>query len=279
MSRRPLDGRRIRIIARHGVDQGFTLWGLVDQRMFQDSASNTVTPAQNARVLLVEDEEAIRELVTFHLELAHLDTIVALDGKEAVRLTEARAFDLVILDLVLPALDGISVCHAIRRGRINRDVPILILTARAEETDRVTGLESGADDCLTKPFGIRELMARIRALLRRPRRVLRHSLRGQPTVSAHGVTIDPTRRRVVASGKSVSLTPNEFRLLYLLASHPGVVFDRDELRARVWPDEVSGTSRGVDTLVKRLRRKIEADPPAPTRILTARGAGYKFAES
>jgi len=231
-----------------------------------------------ASVLLVEDEEAISDLVQFHLDIAGFDTTIEPDGAQALRIAMERPFDIVILDLVLPGLDGISVCQAMRREGPNREVPILILTARAEESDRVVGLESGADDYLTKPFGVRELVARVRALLRRPRssRALTREL---PVVSAGSVTVDPTRRQVICDDRVVALTPQEFRLLYLLVSNPGVVFDRDELMVRVWPEDVFVTSRGVDMLVLRLRRKIERDPSQPTRIVTARGAGYKFEKS
>ena len=155
-----------------------------------------------------------------------------------------------------------------------------MLTARADEADRVIGLESGADDYLTKPFGVRELLARLKALLRRPRSTWRSATgpREHAVVSHLGVTVDPTRRRVTVDGRVVALTPHEFNLLYLLASHPGVVFERDDILARVWKGDVFVTARGVDALVKRLRRKIEADPSQPVRVLTAWGTGYKFGE-
>jgi DNA-binding response OmpR family regulator len=187
----------------------------------------------------------------------------------------------IILDIVLPGVDGVTVCQAIRKEGPNREVPILMLTARADESDRVIGLESGADDYLTKPFGVRELLARLKALLRRPRSTWRSAtrVREHDVVSHLGVTLDPTRRRVTVDDRVVALTPNEFDLLYLLASHPGIVFERDEILARVWKDDVFVTARGVDALVKRLRRKIEVDPSQPTRVLTSWGTGYKFGES
>jgi two-component system OmpR family response regulator/two-component system alkaline phosphatase synthesis response regulator PhoP len=186
-----------------------------------------------------------------------------------------------VLDLVLPALDGITLCQAIRRSGPNREVPILMLTARREESDKIVGLESGADDYVTKPFSIREFLARINALMRRPRstwRAASPSADEAPAVSVLGVTIDPTRRRVTRDGRLVSLTPQEFSLLYLLASNAGIVFTREELLSRIWNNGVFVTDRGVDTLVKRVRRKIETDPKRPTRIITVRGAGYKFGE-
>lgn len=205
------------------------------------SSGVSAAPRVRRCVLLVEDEEAIRDLVQFHLDLAGLETVVAVDGTQALRLVRERVFDAVILDL-LPGLDGISVCQAIRREGPNHDVPILMLTARAEESDRVVGLESGADDYLIKPFGVRELVARVRALLRR-RRGFATPARRLPVMTTAGISIDPTRREVTCDGTVVSLTPQEFRLLYLLASNPGVVFDREELMVRVWPADVFVTSR------------------------------------
>ena len=233
-----------------------------------------------SRVLVVEDEEAIRELVCFHLDLAGYECTTAVDGRAALEIATERPFDLIMLDVVLPSIDGVTLCQAIRRAGTNREVPILMLTARREESDKVVGLESGADDYVTKPFSIRELLARIKALMRRPRSTWRVAATGtgEPVVSALGVTIDPTRRRVTRDGRAVSLTPQEFNLLYLLASNPGIVFSRDELLTRIWDNGVFVTDRGVDTLVRRLRQKVESNPSCPTRIITVRGAGYKFGE-
>jgi DNA-binding response OmpR family regulator len=244
--------------------------------------SGNMTHHGRPHVLMVEDEEAIRDLVAFHLKLSDFDFTAVGNGTDALRLAGERPFDVILLDILLPGIDGITVCQAVRREGPNRETPILMLTARSEESDRVVGLESGADDYLTKPFGVRELLARLKALLRRSTRMGERAAprtRELPVVSQLGVTIDPTRRRVTVDDRVVTLTPQEFSLLYLLASHPGTVFDREELLARVWEDEVFVTVRGVDTLVKRLRRKIEADPSQPTRVVTTRGAGYKFSES
>ncbi len=233
-----------------------------------------------SRVLIVEDEEAIRDLVGFHLDLTGYECTSIGDGREALALVVQRPFDLIVLDLGLPTLDGMSLCRAIRQEGVNRDVPILMLTARREEADKVLGLESGADDYLTKPFGVREFLARINALMRRPRSTWRAATvpGHRPILSAEGVTVDPVRRRVVCDGQVVALTPQEFSLLYVLIANPGVVLTREDLLARVWENNVYVTDRGVDALVKRLRRKIEVNPSQPTRILTARGAGYKFGE-
>jgi DNA-binding response OmpR family regulator len=233
------------------------------------------------RVLLVEDERHIRDLVQLHLELEGCVTTPVGNGEDALRLLRERPFDLVVLDLMLPGLDGLTVLRALRRDPLNADVPVLLLTARREETDKVLGLETGADDYLTKPFGVRELVARARALMRRPRRS-RTVIDGTPLEQApirfHHVAIDPARRRVTAGDHEVELTAREFDLRLLRASHPGIVFSREALLARVWKGEAYVTERSVDTLIKRIRRKIERDPANPELILTVWGSGYKAAD-
>lgn len=236
--------------------------------------------------LIVEDDPNIRTLLELHLRLEGLDYTSVADGHAALAALEQTRFDLVLLDLMLPGVDGISVCRAMRRGRANADTPVLMLTARREESDKVLGLESGADDYLAKPFGLRELVARVRALLRRPRLSAAARLEPGPAqvsstdrpVAVHGIEIDPARRRVRVRGGEVELTAQEFRLLHLLASHPGIVFSREALLARVWPDQTYVTPRSVDTLVKRLRRRIETSPNDPQVILTVWGSGYKCAD-
>jgi len=239
-----------------------------------DTASTPGTT--NARALVVEDEPNIRELVSLHLGLEGLTVTKAVDGDEALRLASSEPFDVVVLDLMLPKIDGVTVCRAIRRQATNGDVPILMLTARREETDKVLGLESGADDYLTKPFGVRELVARVRALLRRPR-ASKHGI-GLPgeVITAGPLRVDPSRRQVQRDGRSIDLTPHEFDVLYLLAANPGIVFTRDMLLERVWTADIHVTERSVDTLVKRLRQKVEEDSANPTLILTVWGTGYKF---
>ena len=234
-----------------------------------------------SRVLVVEDEAHIRELIQLHLGLEGLEIEAVADGQEALVRANSQAFDLVILDLMLPGVDGISIARAIRRDGPNQDVPILILTARSDESDKVLGLESGADDYLSKPFGVRELVARARALLRRPRRSqlqAEAASGGERPLEIHGLHIDPSRRLVKIKGDAVDLTAQEFRLLLVLASHPGIVFSRDALLTRVWPDHTFVTERSVDSLVKRLRRRIEKDPADPQILLTVWGSGYKFAD-
>ena len=230
------------------------------------------------RVLVVEDEPHIRELVVLHLGLEGLDVVEAKDGEEAIRLIRARPFDLCVLDLMLPRIDGLSVCRAIRREPLNADTPILMLTARRDEADKVLGLESGADDYLTKPFGVRELVARVRALLRRPRASHAATTTGAEMVSAGALTVDLARRQATLDGRILDLTPHEFEVLHLLAANPGIVFSREKILERVWTNETHVTGRSVDTLVKRLRQKIEVDTRQPVLILTVWGTGYKFAD-
>jgi len=231
-------------------------------------------------VLVVEDEQNIRELVCLHLGLENYDCVPSGDGETALKLARARHFDLVILDVMLPGLDGVTVCRAIRRDSENPDVPVLMLTARREESDKVVGLESGADDYLTKPFGVRELVARVRALLRRgPRPLAADGPRpaARPITYKH-IEMDPARRRVQVGAADVELTSNEFQLLYVLLGSPGIVFSREALLSRVWKDQTFVTVRSVDTLIKRLRKKIEKNPAEPEVILTVWGAGYKAAD-
>jgi DNA-binding response OmpR family regulator len=226
-----------------------------------------------ARVLIVEDEPHIRELLALHLGLEGLTVSTCGDGAEALDMVGAAAFDLVVLDLMLPRIDGLTVCSTIRRSALNAETPVLILTARREESDTVLGLETGADDYLTKPFGVRELVARVRALLRRPRR-------GASTdvVAVAGIRIDPARRMVHVDDHPVDLTPHEFDVLLLLASNPGIVYSREALLGRVWSRDTHVTGRSVDTLIKRLRQKVETESEVPTRILTVWGTGYKFTD-
>src|SRR5262245_8222679 len=238
------------------------------------------------RVLVVEDEPNIRELVCLHLGLEGYACEGVGDGQTALKRADGERFDLLVLDVMIPGLDGLSLCRAVRNGRTNRDVPILMLTARREESDKVIGLESGADDYLTKPFGVRELVARARALLRRPRQppaapAAATTAGGDdlgPPITVHGIDIDPPRRRVRVAGRDVDLTDQEFRLLYLLATHVGIVFSREALLAKIWRGDTFVTVRSVDTLVKRLRRRVEPDPANPRFLVTVWGVGYKFAD-
>src|SRR5581483_5910570 len=176
----------------------------------------TMAATSGPRVLVVEDEPNIRELVCLHLGLEGYSCEGVGDGREALKRAESDAFDLLVLDLMIPGIDGLSLCRAVRNGRTNRDVPILMLTARREESDKVIGLETGADDYLTKPFGVRELIARARALLRRPRQAMGDEDGTPGPVRVHDVEIDPARRRVRIDSRDIELTDQEFRLLHLL---------------------------------------------------------------
>lgn len=233
------------------------------------------------RVLVVEDEPHIRELVCLHLGHEGYTCEGVDDGTAALERTEKERYDLLVLDVMIPGLDGVSLCRAVRNGRLNHAVPILMLTARREEVDKVIGLESGADDYLTKPFGVRELVARARALLRRARPDAGEAvLPGEQgaIVRVQDLEIDLARRRVRVRGEEVTLTDQEFRLLHLLATHVGIVFSREALLAKIWRGDTFVTVRSVDTLVKRLRRRIESDPAEPKYLATVWGVGYKFSD-
>jgi two-component system, OmpR family, response regulator VicR len=237
-------------------------------------------PQPRRTVLVVEDEQNIRDLICLHLGVEGYTCVGAATGTEALDLAARQTFDLMVLDLMLPGVDGVSVCRAVRRDSVNRDVPILMLTARREESDKVLGLDSGADDYLTKPFGVRELLARVRALMRR--RALDGGAaaaeQGQKAITYKHIEMEPARRRVRVGGRDVELTAHEFNLLYVLLAQPGIVFTREALLRRTWREDTFVTVRSVDTLVKRLRRKIEADPANPAVILTVWGSGYKAAD-
>ena len=224
------------------------------------------------RLLIVEDDKDIVELVRYNLEKEGYQTNVAVDGLTALSTLKKSPPDLVILDLMLPKLPGLEVCREIRRDQSLNRLPILILTAKGEEADRVVGLELGADDYVTKPFSPRELAARVKALLRRAEP-------GAPTeklIEIGGLRIDPAAYRVTRAGKPVPMSTLEFRLLYFLAARPNRVFTRDQLLDAVWGTERFVTPRSVDVYVRRLREKIEMDPQHPAYMKTIRGAGYIF---
>jgi len=231
------------------------------------------------RALVVEDDAAIREVVRFHLDLAGFDVTELGDGRRALDLGRTSRFDLILLDVMLPWVDGITLCRAFREAGENMATPLLMLTARDSESDKVVGLESGADDYLTKPFGARELVARAMALLRRHHRLSSESAETTRLVARRDLKMDLDKREVVVRGSAIDLTKQEFDLLRLLMTHPGIVFNRDALLARVWGGDTYVTDRTVDTVVSRLRRKIEVDPQDPELILTAWGLGYKFVDA
>jgi DNA-binding response OmpR family regulator len=223
-----------------------------------------------SRILVIDDEPTIRESVSYALEREGFEVRAVEDGEIGLRVAREEPFDAVVLDVMLPGLSGTEVC---RRLRAESAVPILMLTARTAEIDRVVGLELGADDYVPKPFAMRELVARVRALLRR--RELDRSEDGWYR-RVGGIEIDFRRHEVRVDGTRVDLTPAEFKLLALLASDPGRAWERRELMRQLWESEHVGDERAVDAHVVNLRRKVEVDPSAPRRILTVRGVGYSL---
>jgi DNA-binding response OmpR family regulator len=229
-------------------------------------------------ILVVEDDLTLLETLEYNLTAEGYEIHTAADGLTALEAARREQPDLIVLDLMLPTLDGFEVCRILRR---EMSVPILMLTARVDEVDRVVGLEMGADDYLTKPFSMRELVARVKALLRRVR-LIREELageqaRGEPDRLVFGdLEVDLDRRDVLVRGESVRLKPQEYELLVFLARHPGMALSRDLLLERVWGWDYVGGSRTVDVHVRWLREKIEEDPANPERIVTVRGVGYCF---
>jgi DNA-binding response OmpR family regulator len=225
-------------------------------------------------VLVVDDEEAIAEAVRARLENEGFRVLVAGDGPSAIEITEAESPDLVVLDLMLPGMDGLEVCARIQRDRW---VPVLMLTARTEEADKVAGLAVGADDYLTKPFSLRELAARVKAILRRVQRIRERPEPAEP-IERDGLAVDPVRRRVRVDEDEVGLTPLEFEILFTLAGQPGVVFTREQLMDRIWGYRDYAGGRVVDSHVARIRRKLGEDGAEPRFIRTVHGVGYAFRE-
>jgi DNA-binding response OmpR family regulator len=222
---------------------------------------------------VVDDEEAIAEAVRARLQSEGFEVVVAGDGPEAIGLCEQVHPDLVVLDLMLPGMDGLEVCRQIQRDRW---VPVLMLTARTEEADKVAGFAVGADDYLTKPFSLRELVVRVRAILRRMERI--GSLPADEPIDHAGLAIDQARRTVAVDGSSVQLTPLEFEILLTLARTPGVVFTREQLMDKVWGYRDYAGGRVVDSHVARIRRKMGEDGTEPRFIRTVHGVGYAFRE-
>jgi DNA-binding response OmpR family regulator len=222
-------------------------------------------------VLVVEDEATMATVLRYNLEREGYRCLVAPDGARAIELAPRERPDLILLDLMLPGIDGIEVC---RRIRSRSNVPIIMLTARVDEVDRVVGLEVGADDYVTKPFSMRELLARVRAGLRRAEMRTAHEPSLIPLMP--GLTIDPNRRQVLRDGHPVPMKPKEFDLLHFLARHPRQVFTRERLLDQVWGYEFAGQTRTVDVHVRWLREKIEPDPANPAYLLTNRGVGYRL---
>ena len=224
-------------------------------------------------ILIVEDERNLCHLIRDNLQEQGYQVLQAFDGPSALTMAKDAVPDLVILDIMLPGVDGLEVCRRLRQTSI---VPILMLTARAEEIDRVLGLELGADDYLTKPFSMRELKARVRALLRRVEMMQTTGLSANQVLTTAGRYLDPTSYETRLDDQAIDLTPKEFALLYLLVRHPGRVFSRAYLLDEIWGYEAAAYDRTVDTHVYRLRQKMGAEGDLAQRIVAVRGIGYKF---
>src|SRR5262245_9776317 len=228
-----------------------------------------------ARILLVDDEQAVQTLLTYPLRKEGYDVVAAMDGQEALdRFGEGR-FDLVVLDIMLPKLDGIEVC---RRLRTRSQVPIIMLTAKGDEIDKVAGLEMGADDYITKPFSVREFRSRVKAALRRGGMAGRSPADNEP-IRAGDLEIDFERRSTLLKGSSVQLTFVEFEILAALAGAPGRVFTREMLLEHIWGDSTYRDPRTVDVHIRHLREKLETDPKNPEYLFTVRGVGYRFRDT
>ncbi|HAH87030.1 MAG: response regulator transcription factor [Armatimonadota bacterium] len=224
-----------------------------------------------ARILIVEDETLLAETVAFNLREEGYKADIAGDGASAIDLLRREKPDAVLLDIMLPGIDGLEVCKLIRR---ESDVPVIMLTAKSREVDKVVGLEVGADDYVTKPFGMMELIARVRAALRRSR----CSVRPADVLQGHGLELDTARHTVRVHGIEAGLRPKEFELLHILMANRGRVMERSLLLDRVWGENEYIDAGTVDVHIRRLREKVEENPSKPARILTVRGVGYKFAE-
>jgi len=216
--------------------------------------------------------------VRLHLSLAGFQVTDVDDGAKALAIVRAERFDIIVTDVALPGVDGLTLCGALRSHGPNIDTPLLIVTSRVSETDKVLGLESGADDYITKPAGMRELIARVHALLRRVNRGVKTPPAADRAIRQHGVLVDAHKRTAIVNGHLVDLTKQEFDLLHLLLSSPGVVFTREALLSRLKGSDTYVTQRTVDAVISRLRYKLETDPRKPGLILTAWGVGYKCAD-
>ncbi|QHJ00355.1 response regulator [Xylophilus rhododendri] len=232
---------------------------------------------QAPRILLVEDDRHIADLLLLHLRDEHWEVTHCARGDDGLRQLEAGGWSLLILDLMLPGVDGLEIC---RRARAQPHyVPIIIVSARSSEVHRILGLEIGADDYLPKPFSVLELVARAKALLRRVEALAQNARQEAGSIAAGGLSMDPVARQARLDGAALELTPREFDLLYFFARQPGKVFSRLDLLNAVWGYQHEGYEHTVNTHINRLRAKIEANPAAPARILTVWGKGYRFASA
>ncbi|HEY2603419.1 MAG TPA: response regulator transcription factor [Thermoleophilaceae bacterium] len=227
---------------------------------------------QPARILLVDDEQSVQKLLAYPLRKEGYEVVPALDGEEALERCRGQTFDLIVLDVMLPKLDGFDVCRQIRA---QSSVPIIMLTAKAEEFDKVLGLELGADDYITKPFSMREFRSRVKAVLRRSD-LLREEQRDEEPLSAGDLSVDFAKRTVEIRSEPVRLTYVEFEILSILARNPGRVFSRTMILDRLWGDSSYRDPRTIDVHIRHLREKIERDPKDPEFLFTVRGVGYHF---
>ncbi len=232
----------------------------------------------NNKVLIVDDERAIVDILKYNLEKNGMTAVCAYDGGEGLRLARESDPDVILLDVMLPVMDGFEVCRTLRAEGNN--VPIIMITAREEETDKVFGLELGADDYITKPFSMREVVARVRTNMRRAVAMAPQSA-PEPSgdqLRAKDLMIDKARHAVFKDGKEIELTQREYELILYLAENPGKVISREELMSRVWQYDYYGDLRAVDVAIRRLREKLEPNPSEPEYVMTKRGAGYYFAD-
>ncbi len=230
-----------------------------------------------AKILIVDDEEDIAELVSYNLAREGFATVMAHDGETALRKVKLEKPDLVILDLMLPGMNGLDICKALRANAQTAALPIIMLTAKSDELDKILGLEIGADDYVTKPFSVKELVARVRSLLRRSQEGAKAI--AKEVYEQNGLFINYVSCNVRVNGGEVTLSPTELKLLFFLSRNPGRVYSRNQIIDHVWGDDTFITDRAVDVHIRRLRSQIEQDMENPRYILTVRGFGYKFADS
>jgi two-component system OmpR family response regulator len=235
---------------------------------------NWVRVMADNKILLVEDDKTLLDVLTYNLTKEGFHVVTATDGIQALEIARGDKPQLVVLDIMLPQLDGLEVCRTLRR---EMTVPILMLTAKSEEIDKVVGLEMGADDYMTKPFSMREFIARVRAILRRTEMVKQEAIVGRDKrIRIGDLEVDPDRHVVTLRGNIIELTPKEFDLLSFLIRNKGRVFSRDYLLDKVWGYDFAGDTRTVDVHIRWLRQMIEVDPAHPRQLITVRGVGYKF---
>ncbi len=232
--------------------------------------------AKATKILVVDDEPDIAGVVGYNLEKEGFTVVQAHDGEAALRKIRLEKPDLLILDLMLPGMSGLDICKTVRANPQTSQLPIIMLTAKSDELDRILGLEIGADDYVTKPFSVKELMARVRSILRRVQDNKKSSTK--ETFEQNGLAINYVSCSVAVDGEAVSLSPTELKLLFFLSRNPGRVYSRDQILDHVWGDETFITPRAVDVHIRRLRSQIETDMDNPRYVLTVRGFGYKFAD-